>query len=788
MFRPTLTSSSLEARWLTPGFLAVWVLVSFVPVFFARNLDFQIGPWPFSFWLAAQGIVVVYILLAALYAWRMNRYEEPLTLTVASGGAIDATRTQAHYHRGLKKWFTIYVLCLVGFLVCMVTAEALGLSRNWVGGIFLIASVALYAAIGIYNRTSDPSEYYVAGRRIPPVLNGMACAADWMSAASFISLAGGLYLQGFSGSADEPGGLAYVLGWTGGFCLVAFLVAPNLRRYDVKTVPDFFGKRFGGKWPRLTAAIAAVLCSFTYIVAQIYGVGLITSRLTGVHFEIGILLGLGGVLVCSFLGGMRAVTWTQVAQYCVLAIAYLLPVGWMAYNQLGNPVAPVVYGQQLAKIEQLETQLLNAPAEKEVLQGYQLRRDQYHEKLQNVEHALTLDRQLAQERVRSLNNSGADPSLVFAATRDFALLPRNAPTAQQNWTAAMHDNAYRAQPLAGLPRHAQVFAGDPHGTPDEQATFNTSRINFLALMFCLMVGTAGLPHLLTRYFTTPSVAQARTSVAWSLFFIALVYLSAPALAVFVKYQVMNDLVGLRFDALPDWISQWSKLDPGLISVADINADGILQFGELKLGADLVMLVTPELGGMPYVVSGLVAAGGLAAALSTADGLLLTIGNAFAHDMYRYGKNDRVNMMRRVMFSKFVLMVAALLSAYVATQRPAGILFIVAASFSIAGAAFVPAMVMGLFWQRTTRVAAVAGMWLGLLVTLIYLVLNTVRLPEWLELEGGMRLFGIGPNSAGVFGIPVGFLTIFLLSWWGKPTEDDVESNFSEPKLYDTAGY
>ncbi|HSV44881.1 MAG TPA: cation acetate symporter, partial [Ramlibacter sp.] len=272
----------------------------------------------------------------------------------------------AAYKRRLRRILLLYVAGLCALLLLMAWAERRGLSRHWLGPIFLFSTVMIYAAIGIYGRTTDPEEYYVAGRRIPPFYNGMAAAADWMSAASFISLAGGLYLQGFSGSPGAPGGLAYVLGWTGGFCLVALLVAPYLRRMGLYTVPDYFGVRFGGRWPRLIAAFAAVLCSFTYVVAQIYGIGLIASRLTGVQFEIGILLGLGGVLLCSFLGGMRAITWTQVAQYVVLLLAFLIPVSWLAYKQLGNPLAPLVYGKQLHKIAEIEKALIASPAEKEV--------------------------------------------------------------------------------------------------------------------------------------------------------------------------------------------------------------------------------------------------------------------------------------------------------------------------------------------------------------------------------------------------------------------------------------
>ncbi|RYY97435.1 MAG: cation acetate symporter, partial [Comamonadaceae bacterium] len=260
----------------------------------------------------------------------------------------------AAYKRRLARILSLYVLGLCAALGALALAEQSGLSRQWLGPIFLFSTVMVYAAIGIYGRTTDADEYYVAGRRIPPFYNGMAAAADWMSAASFISLAGGLYLQGFSGVGGQPGGLAFVLGWTGGFCLVALLVAPYLRQLGLYTVPDYFQHRYGGRWPRLLAAMAAILCSFTYVVAQIYGIGLIASRLTGVQFEIGILLGLGGVLLCSFLGGMRAITWTQVAQYVILLLAFLIPVSWLAYKQLGNPLAPLVYGEQLRKIGELE--------------------------------------------------------------------------------------------------------------------------------------------------------------------------------------------------------------------------------------------------------------------------------------------------------------------------------------------------------------------------------------------------------------------------------------------------
>ena len=670
----------------------------------------------------------------------------------------------AAYKRRLHRILAFYILALIAFLLLMAWAEQSGLSRRWLGPIFLFATVMMYGGIGIYSRTADPEEYYVAGRRIPPVYNGMAAAADWMSAASFISLAGGLYLQGFGGTELQAGGLAYVLGWTGGFCLVALLIAPHLRKLNLYTVPDYFKERFGGRWPRRIAAFSAVLCSFTYVVAQIYGIGLVASRLTGVQFEIGIMLGLGGVVLCSFLGGMRAITWTQVAQYIILLLAFLIPVSWLAYKQLGNPLAPLVYGEQIEKIAKLESELLDSPAEKQVQEEFARRAREYAVWLKDVEGTLKRERAAKQERVRTLKSQNADMELVIAATRELAALPADVPAARERWTRAMQESEERSRPLGGLLPHSQAFAGDPDGTPAEQAVFQSSRANFLALMFCLMVGTAGLPHLLTRYYTTPSVATARASVAWSLFFITLLYLSAPALAVLVKYEVMQNVVGSSFDALPPWIAQWSRLDGSLISVSDINGDGILQFSELRLGADVIMLATPELGGMPYVVSGLVAAGGLAAALSTADGLLLTISNSLVRDTYCHEVKRNVTPEQRVILSKFALLSVATLAAFVAALKPAEILPLVASSFSLAASAFVPAMIMGIFWSRTTGAAAVAGMLVGLGTTVLYMMINSPGVRELFGAPAGQNLwFGIQPLSAGVFGVPVGFTVIALLS-------------------------
>ena len=398
--------------------------------------------------------------------------------------------------------------------------------RRAIGVSFLLATVSVYACIGMASRTTVPSEYYVAGRRVPAMYNGMATAADWMSAASFIGLAGTLYLSGY-------GGLAFILGWTGGYCLVALLLAPYLRKFGQFTIPDFLGERYGGRLPRAIAVFGAILCSFTYVVAQIYGVGLITTRLSGLPFEIGVFAALGSILLCSFLGGMRAVTWTQVAQYIVLIVAYLLPVVWLSIKQTGVPVPQLVYGHQLQQVGELERKLRTDPRELQVIAIYQARADAAADKLRDVPAAL------AAQRTKELPHAGKGSGPV----------PRDAAQASRVWSAELAQNTARTVPLGGMPPHAQAFAGDPDGDAGQRQLFDLSRRNFLALVFCLMMGTAALPHILVRYYTTPSVKQARESVGWSLLFIVLLYVTAPALAVLVKHELLSNLVGMPFERL-----------------------------------------------------------------------------------------------------------------------------------------------------------------------------------------------------------------------------------------------
>jgi len=646
------------------------------------------------------------------------------------------------FNAQLKKYYSFYTGGFIAFVLALAAAEQMGMSRQWIGYWFLFATIALYAGIGIMSRTVDPAEYYVAGRRVPAFFNGMATGADWMSAASFIGMAGTLYLSGFDG-------LAFVTGWTGGYVLVALLLAPYLRKFGQFTIPDFLGERYGGNFCRSIGIFAAVLCSFTYVVAQIYGVGLITSRFTGLEFGIGVFVGLGGILVCSFLGGMRAVTWTQVAQYIILIIAYMTPVVWLSVNITGIPVPQLVYGQVLQKVTEREKQLTVDPKEIEVRDILKARADAAAAALKDPEAAYAQGKADLERELDSLNAAHAPADQIAAAQEALESHPKDVAAAKTLWEK---DKALAARAAPPRP-HAQPFPGK------DEAARNIARNNFLGIVFCMMFGTAALPHILMRYYTTPSVRQARQSVFWSLFFIFLLYFTAPSLAVLAKYDVYHLLVGSTFADLPAWAANWGKVDPSLLSITDLNGDGIVQLAEIVLGTDIIVLATPEIAGLPYVVSGLVAAGGLAAALSTADGLLLTIANALSHDLYYKMIDPQAPTGRRVTVSKALLVIVALVAAYVTSLKPGDILFLVGAAFSLAASAFFPALVLGVFWRRANKWGAICGMVAGLGTCMYYMYttyafFGGVAANQW---------FHIAPISAGVFGVPIGIVTIVVVS-------------------------
>lgn len=535
----------------------------------------------------------------------------------------------------LGRIYGIYTGGFVAFIILVAILERAGVPNKILGYMFVGFTILVYAFIGIISRTVQVSEYYVAGRSVPAFYNGMATGADWMSAASFIGMAGSLFLLGYDG-------LAFVLGWTGGYVLVAVLIAPFLRKFGAYTVPDFLSARYGGNLARFLGVIVLLACSFTYVVAQIFGTGLIAQRFLDMDFTVAVYVGLAGILVCSMLGGMRAVTWTQVAQYIVLIVAYLVPVVILSAQKYGLPIPQLTYGQALQEITALEQSFLQ-------------------------------------------NN------LATAAT----LKPHTAPF------------------------------------------LNYSPANYFALILCLMVGTASLPHVLMRYFTTPSVREARISVAWSLLFIFLLYFTAPAYAAFSKLEVYSTLIGKNLAEMPQWVFSWGKL--GLVTICGKSAEslqaiqaacgavsghaGVLRLQDFGINTDVVVISTPEIAGLPYVITGLVAAGGLAAALSTADGLLLAIANALSHDIYYKMIDKNAPTARRLVVSRILLVIVAILAAYTASTKPSDILAMVSWAFSLAAGGLFPALVLGIWWKRANSAGAIAGIAVGFGLTLFYLVIS-----------------------------------------------------------------
>ncbi|HEY5720220.1 MAG TPA: sodium:solute symporter family protein [Gammaproteobacteria bacterium] len=568
----------------------------------------------------------------------------------------------------LPKIYGLYTGGFLAFVLLMAVFEQMGMSADTIGILFVAFTIAIYALIGWLSRTMQVDAYYVAGRQVPPVFNGMATAADWMSGASFVAMAGGIFMNG------HPY-LAFVVGWTGGYVLVAVLMAPYLRKFGCYTVPDFIGTRYGGNLARFCAVVVLVVASFTYVTAQINATGTIAARALGIPFEVGVWFGLVGILLCSMLGGMRAVTWTQVAQYIVLIIAYLVPVIWMSNKQGFGLIPQFVYGDAVARINDLE----------------------------------------------ALHQVGS-------------LLPAK-------------DTA------SGFP--GLVALTKAHSVAGESAM---AAWKFVTLVACMMLGTASLPHILMRYFTTPSVRDARKSVAWSLFFITLLYFTAPALATYTKLQLLDpnlatSIIGKAFTdvAALEWIQKWSAV--GMLAIKDANMDGILQINEFFMRGDIVVLATPEIAGLPYVISGLVAAGGMAAAMSTADGLLLAIANALSHDLYYKIIDPKAETRKRLLVARVLLIIIGAAGAAVASLKLTGILGAVAWAFCFAMSGLFFPLVLGVWWKRANRAGAIAGMVIGLAVGWWYLyMVRFAGMAEWIGLDH-LR-FGIVGASASLIAMVV----------------------------------
>jgi len=519
---------------------------------------------------------------------------------------------------------------------------------------------ALYIGIAIWARAGSSKEFYVAGGGVPPIMNGMATAADWMSAASFISLAGIVSFQGYDGS-------VYLMGWTGGYVLLALLLAPYLRKFGKFTVPDFIGDRYYSNTARVVAVIAALIVSFTYVAGQMRGVGIVFSRYLEVDINTGVYIGMAIVLFYAVLGGMKGITYTQVAQYCVLIFAFMVPAIFISFQMTGNPI----------------------------------------------------------------------PQLGFGGTGE--------------------DGVYLLDKLDGLSTELGFH---------EYTSGSKSMIDVFAITTALMVGTAGLPHVIVRFFTVPRVKDARISAGWALLFIAILYTTVPAVAVFARIKLVETVSNSKYEELPQWFNNWEKT--GLLKFEDKNADGIVQYvadkevNELTIDQDIMVLANPEIAQLPNWVIALVGAGGLAAALSTAAGLLLVIASSISHDLFKKIIKPDISEKGELLAARLSAFVAVLIAGYFGINPPGFVAAVVALAFGLAAASFFPAILLGIFDKRMNKEGAISGMIIGLSLMTFYMAKYKLgwigEMPDKSE-----WWFGISPEGFGTVAMLVNFAVSLVIS-------------------------
>jgi len=528
--------------------------------------------------------------------------------------------------------------------------------------LLVAASFALYIGIAVWSRASTTKDFYVAGGGVSPVANGMATAADWMSAASFISMAGLISFMGYDGT-------VYLMGWTGGYVLLALCLAPYLRKYGAFTVPDFVGDRYYSQFARVVAVVCAIFISFTYVAGQMRGVGIVFGRFLEVPINVGVYIGMAIVFFYAVLGGMKGITYTQVAQYCVLIFAYLVPAIFLSILITGHAIPQLGFGG---------TDLASGTPLLERLNGLQ-------------------------------------QELGFAAY------------------------------TSGTKSHLDVF-------------FITA---------ALMVGTAGLPHVIIRFYTVPRVRDARISVGWALVFIAILYTTAPAVAVFARTNLINSVSETPYAEVPEWFTNWEQT--GLLSFNDLNGDGRIQFtgpasstpNELTVDRDIMVLANPEIANLPNWVVGLVAAGGLAAALSTAAGLLLVVSSAVSHDLLKRSFMPDITEKGELLAARVAAGVAVLVAGYFGVHPPGFVAQVVAFAFGLAASSFFPIIILGIFSRRTTREGAILGMITGVVLTAAYIVYFTLMHPELNNADHWW--FGISPEGFGTVGMVVNFVITTVVS-------------------------
>ena len=529
---------------------------------------------------------------------------------------------------------------------------------------------SLYIGIAIWSKAGSTKEFYVAGSGVSPIANGMATAADWMSAASFISMAGLISFMGYDGS-------VYLMGWTGGYVLLALLLAPYLRKFGKFTVPDFIGDRYYSDTARLVAVFCALIISFTYVAGQMRGVGLVFSRYLEVDINTGVVIGMAIVLFYAVLGGMKGITYTQVAQYCVLIFAFMVPAIFISMQMTGNPI----------------------------------------------------------------------PQLGFGSIGT--------------------DGVYLLEKLDGLSRDLGFH---------EYTTGSKSKLDVFFITAALMIGTAGLPHVIVRFFTVKKVSDARKSAGWALLFIAILYTTAPAIAVFARTNLIETVSEKKYDEMPVWFENWEKT--GLLTFTDKNDDGLIQYvadpqlNELTIDRDIMVMANPEIAELPNWVIALLAAGALAAALSTAAGLLLVISSSVSHDLIKKIIKPDVSEKGELIAARVSAFFAVLLAGYFGINPPGFVAAVVALAFGLAAASFFPAIVMGIFYKRMNKEGAISGMITGLLLMLFYM---TKFKFGWFG--GGTEAdwwFGISPEGFGTFAMLVNFVVSLTVCHLTKEPSKEVQ--------------
>ena len=540
---------------------------------------------------------------------------------------------------------------------------------------------SLYIGIAIWSRAQSTKEFCVAGAGINPVLNGMATAADWMSAASFISMAGIISFSGYGGS-------QYLMGWTGGYVLLALCLAPYLRKFGKFTVPDFIGERYYSSNARLIALICAIFVSFTYVVGQMKGVGVAFSRFLEISYDSGVIIGIAIVFFYAVLGGMKGITYTQVAQYCVLIFAFTVPAIYISLQATGNPIPQVGFGSK-------------------TLDGVYL--------------------------LEKLNQLSVD---------------------------------------LGFEKYTDIN--------------RTTLINVFFITAALMFGTAGLPHVIVRFFTVPKVRDARISAGWALLFISILYTTAPAVAAFAKVNLINTVSNARYADVPDWFKNWENT--GLLEFDDKNQDGVIQYvadpqiNELSIDRDIMVLANPEIANLPAWVVGLIVAGGLAAALSTAAGLLLVISTSISHDLLKKNLNPKISEKGELWAARIAIAVAVVAAGLAGLNPPGFVAEVVALAFGLAASSFFPAIILGIFDKRMNKEGAISGMVVGILFTAVYIFYFKPQL-------GGPGtpdnyLFGISPEGIGTIGMFINFIIAIIVSRLTKPTPEKIKQlveNIRYPK-------